>query len=119
MSGGCRSRPVPRVCACAARCSGEVMQLVVRRVLQRAFISVLVAAVLAACGSASADRTASPGSTTSVAGVAPGTVLHVGDQGQFLQTLLHTAGYLDSVPYKVEFAQFASGPLVNAAFAAH
>jgi sulfonate transport system substrate-binding protein len=95
------------------------MQLMVRRVLQRAFISVLVAAVVAACGSASADRTASPGSTASLAGVAPGTVLHVGDQGQLLQTLLHTAGYLDSVPYKVEFAQFASGPLVNAAFAAH
>jgi sulfonate transport system substrate-binding protein len=44
--------------------------------------------------------------------------VRVGDQGQFLQTLLKTAGELDGAPYKIEFAQFASGPLVNAAFTA-
>ncbi len=47
-----------------------------------------------------------------------GTVLRVGDQGGGLETPLRLAGELDDVPYDVEFASFASGPLVNEAFAA-
>lgn len=73
---------------------------------------------LAACGSSNATTAAgSTGSSVaSAAGIAQGTVVRVGDQGQFLKTLLQTSGQLDGAAYKVEFAQFASGPLVNAAF---
>jgi sulfonate transport system substrate-binding protein len=50
--------------------------------------------------------------------IPPGTVLRIGDQGGGLETPLRLAGELDDVPYEVEFATFASGPLVNEAFAA-
>ena len=48
-----------------------------------------------------------------------GLVLRVGDQGQDLQTLFQASGVLRGAPYTVQFDQFASGPLVDAAFAAH
>jgi sulfonate transport system substrate-binding protein len=48
-----------------------------------------------------------------------GTVLNIGDQEQFLQTALTDSGALKGVPYKVNFVEFDSGPLVNAGFAAH
>ncbi len=50
--------------------------------------------------------------------IPPGTTLRIGDQGGGLETPLRLAGELDDVPYEVEFASFASGPLVNEAFAA-
>lgn len=50
--------------------------------------------------------------------IPPGTVLRIGDQGGGLETPLRLAGELDDLPYEVEFATFASGPLVNEAFAA-
>jgi sulfonate transport system substrate-binding protein len=50
--------------------------------------------------------------------IPPGTVLRVGDQGQGLEVPLRLSGELDDLPYEVEFASFASGPLVNEAFAA-
>jgi sulfonate transport system substrate-binding protein len=48
-----------------------------------------------------------------------GLVLRVGDQGQDLQTLFRASGVLQGAPYTVQFDQFGSGPLVDAAFAAH
>jgi sulfonate transport system substrate-binding protein len=93
-----------------------VSQLV-RRVVLSVVVVVALATVTAACGS-SDSNTAAAGSSASVAGIPSGTVLRVGDQGQLLQTLLKTSGELQGVPYKIEFAQFASGPLVNAAFTA-
>jgi sulfonate transport system substrate-binding protein len=93
-----------------------VSQLV-RRVVLSVVVVVALATVTAACGSSDAN-TAAAGSSESVAGIPSGTVLRVGDQGQLLQTLLKTSGELQGVPYKIEFAQFASGPLVNAAFTA-
>jgi sulfonate transport system substrate-binding protein len=47
------------------------------------------------------------------------TVLSVGDQQQDFQTLLRASGALKGAPYKVNFVEFDSGPLVDAGFAAH
>jgi sulfonate transport system substrate-binding protein len=48
-----------------------------------------------------------------------GVVLRVGDQQENLQTLFSASGALAGAPYQVQFDQFASGPLVDQAFAAH
>ncbi len=48
-----------------------------------------------------------------------GLVLRVGDQQKDLQTLFSASGTLTGAPYQVQFDQFASGPLVDQAFAAH
>jgi sulfonate transport system substrate-binding protein len=48
-----------------------------------------------------------------------GTVLNVGDQEQFLESALEDSGALKGAPYKVNFVEFDSGPLVDAGFAAH
>jgi sulfonate transport system substrate-binding protein len=48
-----------------------------------------------------------------------GIVLRVGDQQKDLQTLFSASGALAGAPYQVQFDQFASGPLVDQAFAAH
>jgi sulfonate transport system substrate-binding protein len=47
-----------------------------------------------------------------------GVKLVIGDQGQAIETPLRLAGELDDLPYDVEFASFASGPLVNEAIGA-
>jgi sulfonate transport system substrate-binding protein len=47
-----------------------------------------------------------------------GVQLTIGDQGQAIELPLRLAGELDDVPYDVNFANFASGPLVNEAIAA-
>jgi sulfonate transport system substrate-binding protein len=74
--------------------------------------------VAAACGAAS--QTASAGGSTSLASSqSTGGVLQVGDQQQNLQTLLKASGALAGASYKVNFVEFASGPLVDAGFAAH
>jgi sulfonate transport system substrate-binding protein len=94
----------------------------VRRRAAGVILLLALSSTAVACGSAGATRSATSsasGAAASVAGVPPGTVLRVGDQGQFLKTLLQTSGQLQGAPYKVEFAQFGSGPLVNAAFTAH
>ncbi|MEZ0089587.1 aliphatic sulfonate ABC transporter substrate-binding protein [Streptacidiphilus sp. EB129] len=52
-------------------------------------------------------------------GNGPGQVtIRVGDQGKQVLTLLQSAGELDHLPYRVEFDQFNSGPLVNQALSA-
>jgi sulfonate transport system substrate-binding protein len=61
---------------------------------------------------------ASPTSKTSTK-IPSGTVLNVGDQEQFLESALEDSGALKGAPYKVNFVEFDSGPLVDAGFAAH
>jgi sulfonate transport system substrate-binding protein len=75
-------------------------------------------AVLAACGS---SATAGSGVTAAdaPAGSSSATVLNLGDQQQELETLLTASGALAGAPYKVNFIEFDSGPLVDAGFAAH
>jgi sulfonate transport system substrate-binding protein len=62
---------------------------------------------------------ASSKTSTTTYKIPAGTVLNVGDQEQFLQTALTDSGALKGAPYKVNFVEFDSGPLVNAGFAAH
>jgi sulfonate transport system substrate-binding protein len=61
--------------------------------------------------------TATAGQTSS--GGSSGTVINFGDQQQNFQTLLQASGALKGAPYKVNFVEFDSGPLVDAGFAAH
>jgi sulfonate transport system substrate-binding protein len=79
--------------------------------------------LVAACSSGgtpatvdAAGVTASGGAATSAAG---SVVINLGDQQQDLQTLLTDSGVLAGAPYKVNFIEFGSGPLVDAGFAAH
>jgi sulfonate transport system substrate-binding protein len=65
---------------------------------------------LAACSSAAATATATSSGET---------VINFGDQQQDLETLLTASGVLKGAPYKVNFVEFDSGPLVDAGFAAH
>jgi len=46
-------------------------------------------------------------------------VINFGDQQQDFETLLNASGALVGAPYKVNFVEFDSGPLVDAGFAAH
>src|SRR5580698_8501094 len=77
-------------------------------------LATALAAVLAACGSATADP-----STAAAPGSNSGVVINFGDQQQQLQTLLQSSGALKGARYTVNFAEFDSGPLVDAGFAAH
>jgi sulfonate transport system substrate-binding protein len=52
------------------------------------------------------------------ANIPAGTVLNVGDQDQELETLFQYSGVAKSAPFKINFVEFDSGPLVNAGFAA-
>ena len=65
-------------------------------------------------GSAATD-TAAQGSDGSSSGL----VINLGDQQQYRQTILTASGALKGASYKVNFVEFASGPLVDAGFAAH
>lgn len=77
-----------------------------RRTPIRLALLSLVTAVLAACGTgAAAQPTAA-------------STLKVGDQQQFLQTLFAASGALKGAPYRAQFDEFNSGPLVDAGFAA-
>ena len=70
----------------------------------------------AACSSSgsSATDTTAQGS----GGNSSGLVINLGDQGQDLQTLLTESGVLKGASYTVNYIEFASGPLVDAGFAA-
>jgi len=61
---------------------------------------------------------ASPTKKTAIK-IPAGTVLNIGDQQQLLENELQDSGALKGAPYKVNFVEFASGPLVDAGFAAH
>ena len=66
-------------------------------------------------GSVSVARTNKASSAKLLSGI----TLRVGDQDQELQTLFSGVPSLTNVPYHVQFEEFASGPLVDAAFASH
>lgn len=95
----------------------------------RATLIGAVVATVAACGSSpssgtnvSASRNASARSSkdpSSSSGIPAGTVLNVGDQDQGLETLFKISGVEAKLPFKVNFVEFQSGPLVDAGFAAH
>ncbi|MFD0032388.1 aliphatic sulfonate ABC transporter substrate-binding protein [Streptomyces sp. NPDC127172] len=78
----------------------------------RALVAVLLLGLLlpaaTACGGDSSAAASSHG------GGSEGKVtLRIGDQGQSLLTTLKVSGQLKNLPYKVQFNQFDSGPLVN------
>jgi sulfonate transport system substrate-binding protein len=72
-------------------------------------------AVISACGSSAAAQQSSSGGKPGSSSV----VLNVGDQQQDLETLFASSDALSGTPYKVNFVEFDSGPLVDAGFAAH
>jgi sulfonate transport system substrate-binding protein len=86
---------------------------------------ILLAAVmsmaLAACASgvSTSSLSAQNAAATKSPGIPAGTVLNIGDQQQYLETLLQASGKLKALPYTVNFVQFGSGPLVDAGFAAN
>ena len=84
-----------------------------RRALPIAVLSVATALTLTACGSSAHRPTAEATSSSHTS-----TVIDFGDQQQFFKTLLTASGALAGAPYKVNFDEFDSGPLVNAGFAA-
>ena len=48
--------------------------------------------------------------------VPPGTTLRVGDQLEYLQTVLELAGEDEAFPYEVEYSSFVGGPPMLQAF---
>jgi sulfonate transport system substrate-binding protein len=76
---------------------------------------------LAACASGASSSSLSTQNAVAQKspGIPAGTVLNIGDQQQYLETLLRTSGKLNALPYTVNFVQFGSGPLVDAGFAAN
>ncbi len=89
--------------------------------LPYALLSVALAATLTACGSSGSESSTSAqaAATRNKSGIPAGTVLNVGDQQQQLETLLRASGELSGLPYKLNFVQFDSGPLIDAGFAAN
>jgi sulfonate transport system substrate-binding protein len=94
----------------------------VRRALLAVVASVVV---LGACSSEASTRTGDDGgggTTTTAAQVAlpdeipPGTTLRVGDQLEYLQTVLRLAGEDQDFPYEVEYSSFVGGPPMLQAF---
>jgi sulfonate transport system substrate-binding protein len=87
-------------------------------------ILLFLAVVAAACGDdggsagAADDASSSTLDPNTKLEIPPGVKLTIGDQGSGIETPLRLAGQLDDLPYEVEFASFASGPLVNEAIAA-
>jgi sulfonate transport system substrate-binding protein len=82
--------------------------------LRGASLACLLAVVSACAATAAAGQTPASGSSGS-----SGTVVNFGDQQQMFQTMLQASGVLKGAPYKVNFVEFDSGPLVDAGFAAH
>jgi sulfonate transport system substrate-binding protein len=88
----------------------------------RRLASALALASAAAAVGALATACSSPALSPSAADAADassGVVINFGDQQQDLETLLTDSGVLNGAPYKVNFVEFDSGPLVDAGFAAH
>jgi sulfonate transport system substrate-binding protein len=75
-----------------------------------------VVAVLAAGWSSGSGVVAA---ATIASKVPAGTVLNVGDQDQEVETLFAASGVAKNAPFKINFDEFDSGPLVNAGFAAN
>jgi sulfonate transport system substrate-binding protein len=90
-----------------------------------AVIAVLSAVLLlaAACSDEASTRAeADDGPTTTAAAVVtppsvpPGTTLRIGDQLEYLQTVLSVSGQDEDLPYTVEYANFVGGPPMLQAF---
>jgi sulfonate transport system substrate-binding protein len=81
----------------------------------------VVAALAASACAGTASGSAGPlalGDKPPGTDIPPGVVLRVADQSRAVEYPLLLSGQLQDAPYKVEFNSFASGPLVNEAFAA-
>lgn len=89
------------------------MSFRISRTLRAAGVAGLLALVSACAASASAGQDPPDGGSSS------GLVLNFGDQQQLFQTLLLDSGALKGAPYRVNFVEFDSGPLVDAGFTAH
>jgi sulfonate transport system substrate-binding protein len=85
----------------------------------RALRVIALAGLLALAAACAAPATGQTGGQTAGQTAKDDSVLNVGDQQQELQTLLSVSGVLKGAPYKVNFVEFDSGPLVDAGFAAH
>jgi sulfonate transport system substrate-binding protein len=85
-------------------------------IISLAGVLLLVTGCAASAATDSATGTGSGGDPPTKSGV---TVLNVGDQQQDLETLFQASGALTGAPFKVNFVEFDSGPLVDAGFAAH
>ncbi len=92
----------------------------------RTALAVLAAALLlavSACAKDASTRSGTPSgptttaeAVTALAKVPPGTVLHVGDQLDYLKTILAASGQDRDLPYQVEYANFIGGPPMLQAF---
>jgi sulfonate transport system substrate-binding protein len=89
-----------------------------RRLRRRsaALLSASFAITLAAAASATATNPAAAAPLRSA--IPAGTVLNVGDQEQSLETLFQASGEDKNLPYKLNFVEFDSGPLVDAGLGA-
>ncbi len=76
---------------------------------------VMVAATCAAISPAGAQTTTTSSSSTKIPA---GTVIKVGDQLDYLKTVLKLSGEDQSFPYKVEYSAFVGGPPMLQAFQA-
>jgi sulfonate transport system substrate-binding protein len=79
--------------------------------MKHALMGIFLVAVLgftSACATSNAATQFGNGSVT----------LRIGDQQEFIELPLKLSGQLDKLPYKVQFDEFGSGPLVNQAFGA-
>jgi sulfonate transport system substrate-binding protein len=79
--------------------------------------ALLVPPLLCATGWVGSTGGAAAAAGTS-SNIPAGTVLNVGDQQQAVETLFAASGVAKSAPFKINFVEFGSGPLVNAGFAA-
>jgi sulfonate transport system substrate-binding protein len=90
-------------------------------------LGILVVGLVGACSADASTRaggTSDPSSTTTVAPVAApdpgdipaGTTLRIGDQLEYLQTILRLAGEDDDFPYRVKYSAFVGGPPMLQAF---
>src|SRR6516165_920480 len=78
-----------------------------------------LASLLALVSACSSGGSADPAAVAAATGGSSGVVVNFGDQQQDFETLLQASGALAGAPYKVNFIEFNSGPLVDAGFAAH
>ena len=95
-------------------------------VIAAAVTPVVLALALAGCGSGNSAQASSSidSSPSTVAGDAPtvptavpsGTTLRVGDQLEYLKTLLDTAGEGSGLPYAIDWSGFIGGPPMLQAF---
>jgi sulfonate transport system substrate-binding protein len=88
-------------------------------------LAALVALAASACSSEASTRTdaaADPATTapqvTLAAGVPPGTTIRVGDQLDYLKTILRLSGQDQNFPYAVDYSAFIGGPPMLQAFQA-